>query len=110
MKATLVLLSFLLAARLLAEELPLERQVYPDLPVKEMLHKLKDKVMQSEQQKIAEIIGKEKASQYMKYYAQGFDSNTGAILIEGGENSWLEHAFHHGYEARQIVIESLIAG
>jgi|ERR1051325_9064164 hypothetical protein len=110
MKPWVILVSLVLPVVLTAEDASREEQAFPNLPVKEVVGKMKQKVIQSEQAKMTEIMGKEKAGQYMKYFSDGYDSNTGMILVEGGENSWLEKAFHHGYEAKQVVTEALIEG
>ena len=70
-----------------------------EAPALAALSKSKKDIVQLERFIAERIYGKEKAEIYIKYFMQGLDSKTGAIMIEGGENQWLEIAFARGYTA-----------
>lgn len=60
------------------------------------LNRNKKALIQQEQFLVERIYGKEKSKVYIEYFTKGLDSKTGAIMIEGGENQWLEIAFARG--------------
>ncbi|MCK4912477.1 MAG: hypothetical protein KAS05_02000 [Candidatus Omnitrophica bacterium] len=62
--------------------------------------KFKYHTLQTERQRIESALSQTKADQYMKYFEKGIDSGTGVIMIEGGENYWLEEAYTAGYHQK----------
>ena len=73
-------------------------------PAGEALNKNKEFLIQQERYFAERIYGKEKSKIYMEYFTQGLGSKTGSIMIEGGENQWLEIAFSRGYSTAFIFM------
>jgi hypothetical protein len=68
------------------------------------LIKNKEILIQQERYLAERIYGKEKSKLYLEYFTRGLDSKTGAIMIEGEENQWLEIAFARGYSTAFIFM------
>ena len=88
-------------------EAPLEKTTSSDLlegPAIAALNRNKEILIQQERFLAESIYGKEKSKLYLEYFTRGLDSKTGAIMIEGAENQWLEIAFSRGYSAGFIFM------
>ena len=83
-----------------------EEIAMPDLRVmqKQMddlfARKLAPQILAAEREKIEALLPREKADAYLKQFESGMKSATGGIMIEGGENAWLERAFRAGYQQK----------
>ena len=64
--------------------------------------KCKEDALLRERRVIEAILPKERADTYMKHFEEGMASNTGLIMIEGGDNHWLELAYAKGYQIKVI--------
>ncbi len=60
------------------------------------------KVIQAEREKMEAILPKDKVDQYMKWFEDGLNSNTGLVRIEGSERHWLELACRAGYARKEL--------
>ena len=72
--------------------------------------KMAPKVLAAERSKIESLLPRERANRYMKQFEMGMKSATGMILIEGGENGWLERAHRAGYEQKMFFQEAYREG
>ncbi len=70
----------------------------------------KKDVLLWERKVIEAILPKEKADAYMKQFAAGMASNTGLIMMEGGNNHWLELAYAKGYQMKLIFRRGYLEG
>jgi hypothetical protein len=67
-------------------------------------------ILKGEREAIEAVLPREKADRYMKYFEDGLRSGTGAIMIEGGENRWLEIAFREGFARKQLFRKGYFQG
>jgi hypothetical protein len=72
--------------------------------------KSKEHYIKVESGQAVRLYGKEKLSTYLDYFKKGMESETGAIMIEGEENQWLEVAFSRGYYTRMFFISGFLEG
>ena len=52
----------------------------------------------------------EETQRYMKFFIEGYHSNTGTIMIEGERNAPYERAFSRGYEMKRLLIKAYRLG
>jgi len=62
----------------------------------------KPDVLSAERKTIEVFLPKERADAYMKHFEAGMRSRTGAIMLEGGNQRWLELAHEKGFQAKMI--------
>ena len=67
-------------------------------------------VLKEEREKIEAILPQDKADQYMKWFEDGLNSNTGVVMIEGGDNRWLEIAVRAGYAQKTLFRRAYFEG
>lgn len=67
-------------------------------------------VLKAERQKVESLLTKDKADKYMKSFEEGMRSPTGMIMIEGGENRWLEIAYQSGYQQKVLFRQGYFKG
>lgn len=77
-------------------------QLHEKLIDEQFAKKCKAEVLASERKVIEALLPKEKVDAYMKQFEAGLSSNTGLILIEGGEQHWLELAYAKGYQTKMV--------
>ena len=70
----------------------------------------KDDVISSERNTIESIFSKDKADAYMTQFEAGMASTSGVILIEGGQNAWLERAYRKGWKAKLVFQNGYMEG
>ena len=67
-------------------------------------------VLKEEREKIEAILPQDKADQYMKWFEDGLNSNTGVVMIESGDNRWLEIATRAGYAQKTLFRRAYFEG
>lgn len=67
-------------------------------------------ILKGEREKIEAILPKDKADQYMKKFEEGLRSETGFIMIEFGQNRWLEIAYREGYAQKALFRRGYFSG
>ena len=67
-------------------------------------------VLQTERQKVESLLPKDKADKYMEYFEKGMRSNTGSMMMEGGESRWLEVAYQCGYQQKELFRKGYFEG
>ncbi|MFH1038725.1 MAG: hypothetical protein V1789_08685 [PVC group bacterium] len=60
--------------------------------------------------KISSILDVEKTDKYMEFFERGLRSNTGSIMIEFGENHWLELAYYSGHYQKVLFRQGYFQG
>jgi hypothetical protein len=70
----------------------------------------KDQVIETEKNKIEKLISKDKAAKYMEYFEKGLNCQTGIIILEGENNSWLETAYYSGYKQKVLFHQGYFKG
>ncbi len=70
----------------------------------------KSNVISMERQSIESNFPKEKADAYMKQFEAGMASTVGVIMIEGGENGWLEQAYRKGFHIKTVFQNGYMEG
>lgn len=67
-------------------------------------------ILKGEREKIEAILSKDKADQYMKHFEEGLRSETGIVMIEGGQHRWLEIAYREGYAQKALFRRGYFSG
>lgn len=75
-----------------------------------LFEKQASQLLKDEREKIESLVPKAKADEYMKRFEEGMRSGGGIIMIEGGENRWLEIAYREGYNQKSLFRSGYFAG
>ncbi len=113
MKTTLIALLFCLAILSMSASNTSEGYVFDpqEKAISEVFSKYaRTQTIETEKQKIASLVDSSKAEKYMKAFSDGLDSNSGMILMEGGDSEWLRIAYHSGYQAKLNFIWGYLMG
>lgn len=78
--------------------------------VDSLFEKQVPQLLKNEREKIGALVPKEKTEEYMKRFEEGMRAGGGIIMIEGGENQWLEIAYREGYNQKQLFRSGYYAG